>query len=93
VTRGLWERMNEEVTGGWRKYIDIVILGHWLYLGCIVTTAFSPRIIILIKSRRLKWAGYVARIESKRNVYRIFPPRRPRFKPGSGHVGFCDGQK
>jgi hypothetical protein len=22
-----------------------------------------------------------------------FPPRRPRFKPGSGHVGFCDGQK
>jgi hypothetical protein len=22
-----------------------------------------------------------------------FPPRWPRFKPGSGHVGFCDGQK
>jgi hypothetical protein len=22
-----------------------------------------------------------------------FPPRRPGFKPGSGHVGFCDGQK
>jgi hypothetical protein len=21
-----------------------------------------------------------------------FPPRRPGFKPGSGHVGFCDGQ-
>jgi hypothetical protein len=22
-----------------------------------------------------------------------FPPRRPGFKTGSGHVGFCDGQK
>jgi hypothetical protein len=22
-----------------------------------------------------------------------FPPRRPGFKPGSGHVGFCNGQK
>jgi hypothetical protein len=22
-----------------------------------------------------------------------FPPRRPGLKPGSGHVGFCDGQK
>jgi hypothetical protein len=22
-----------------------------------------------------------------------FPPRRPGFEPGSGHVGFCDGQK
>jgi hypothetical protein len=22
-----------------------------------------------------------------------FPPRRPGFKPGSGYVGFCDGQK
>jgi hypothetical protein len=23
----------------------------------------------------------------------LFPLRRPEFKPGSGHVGFCDGQK
>jgi hypothetical protein len=22
-----------------------------------------------------------------------FPPRRPGFKPGSGHVGFCDRQR
>jgi hypothetical protein len=26
-------------------------------------------------------------------VSRRFSPRRPGFKPGSGHVGFCDGQK
>jgi hypothetical protein len=26
-------------------------------------------------------------------IYKRFPPRRPGFKPGSGHVGFCDGQK
>jgi hypothetical protein len=24
---------------------------------------------------------------------RLYPPRRPGFKPGSGHVRFCDGQK
>jgi hypothetical protein len=28
-----------------------------------------------------------------RNSNRVDPPRRPGFKPGSGHVGFCDGQK
>jgi hypothetical protein len=28
-----------------------------------------------------------------KNIVAGFPPRRPGFKPGSGHVGFCDGQK
>jgi hypothetical protein len=26
-------------------------------------------------------------------VSRRLPSRRPGFKPGYGHVGFCDGQK
>jgi hypothetical protein len=30
----------------------------------------SPSIIRMIKSRRMRWAGHVARIEPKRNAYR-----------------------
>jgi hypothetical protein len=31
----------------------------------------SPSIIRIIKSRRMKWAGHVARIGEKRNAYRL----------------------
>jgi hypothetical protein len=31
----------------------------------------SPNIIIMIKSKRMKWAGNVPRMEEKRNPYRI----------------------
>jgi hypothetical protein len=31
----------------------------------------SPSIIRIIKSRRMRWAGHVARMEEKRNAYRI----------------------
>jgi hypothetical protein len=29
----------------------------------------SPSIIIIIKSRRIRWAGHVARVGEKRNTY------------------------
>jgi hypothetical protein len=32
---------------------------------------FSPSIIIMIKSRRRRWAGHVARMMANRNAYRI----------------------
>jgi hypothetical protein len=31
----------------------------------------SPSIIIIIKSRRMRWAGHVARMGEKRNGYRL----------------------
>jgi hypothetical protein len=31
----------------------------------------SPSIIRIIKSRRMRWAGHVARMGVKRNVYRL----------------------
>jgi hypothetical protein len=31
----------------------------------------SPRIIKIIKSRRMRWAGHVARMGEKRNVFRL----------------------
>jgi hypothetical protein len=39
----------------------------------------SPSIIRIIKSRRLRWAGHVARMGEKRNVYR-FLVRKPEGK-------------
>jgi hypothetical protein len=31
----------------------------------------SPNVIVIIKSRRIKWAGHVARIRGKRSIYRV----------------------
>jgi hypothetical protein len=31
----------------------------------------SPRIIRIIKSRRMRWAGHVARMGEKRTAYRL----------------------
>jgi hypothetical protein len=49
------------VTGDWRKLHNEEL--HNLYS--------SPNIIRMIKSRRVRWAGHVARMEEKRNEYRI----------------------
>jgi hypothetical protein len=51
----------DEVTGGWRKLHEEEL--HNLYS--------SPSIIRMIKPRRMRLAGYVARIGEKRNVNRI----------------------
>jgi hypothetical protein len=49
------------VTGGWRKLHNEEL--HNLYS--------SPSIIRIIKSRRMRWVGRVARMGEKRNVYRL----------------------
>jgi hypothetical protein len=49
------------VTGDWRKLHNDEL--HNLYS--------SPNIIRVIKSRRMRWAGHVARMGEKRNAYRI----------------------
>jgi transcription termination factor 2 len=36
-----------------------------------VSIANTPSIIRIIKSRRIRWAGHVARMGEKRNAYRI----------------------
>jgi hypothetical protein len=51
----------DEVTGGWRKLHKEKL--HDLYSW--------PRIITIIKSKRMRWAGHVARIREKRNAYRL----------------------
>jgi hypothetical protein len=33
---------------------------------------FSPNIVTEIKSRRMRWVGYVARIAEKKDAFKIF---------------------
>jgi hypothetical protein len=51
----------DEVTGDWGKLHNEEL--HNLYS--------SPSIIRIIMSRRLRWAGHVARMGEKRNAYKI----------------------
>jgi hypothetical protein len=52
VLRRIFGRKGDEVTGGWRKLHNEEL--HNLYS--------SPSIIRMIKSRRMSWAGYIARM-------------------------------
>jgi hypothetical protein len=61
VLRRIFGPKREEVTGGWRKLHNEEL--HDLYS--------SPSIIKIIKSRRMRWAGHVARKGEKRNSYRL----------------------
>jgi hypothetical protein len=60
VMRRIFGPKRDRVTGGWRKLHTEEL--HNLYS--------SPSIIRIIKSRRMRWAGHVARMGEKRNVYR-----------------------
>jgi hypothetical protein len=61
VLRRIFGPKKDEVTGEWRKLHNKEL--HDLY--------FSPSIIRIIKSRRIRWAGHVARIGEKRNDYSL----------------------
>jgi hypothetical protein len=52
VLRRIFAPKRDDVTGGWRKLPNEEL--HNLYS--------SPSIIRMIKSRRMLWAGYVARM-------------------------------
>jgi hypothetical protein len=41
----------------------------------------SPSIIRIIKSRRMRWVGHVARMGKKRNVYRLLVGRKAGKRP------------
>jgi hypothetical protein len=52
VPRRIFGPKREEVTGGWRKLHNVEL--HGLYS--------SPSIIRVIKAKRMRWAGHVARM-------------------------------
>jgi hypothetical protein len=61
VLRRIFGPKRDEVTGEWRK----------LHSGDLHDLYSSPDIIRQIKSRRMRWAGHVARMGEGRNVYRV----------------------
>jgi hypothetical protein len=61
VLRRIFGPKRDEVTGEWGK----------LHSGKLHNLYSSPDIIRQTKSRRMWWAGHVARMEEGRNVYRV----------------------
>jgi hypothetical protein len=61
VLRGIFGPKRDEVTGELRKLHD----------GELRNLYLSSGIIRHIKSRRMRWAGHVARMGEGRNVYRV----------------------
>jgi hypothetical protein len=59
------------VAGGWRRLHSEEL--HNLYT--------SPNIVMVIKLRRVKCAGHVARMGEMRNAYKIFIRRPQRKRP------------
>jgi hypothetical protein len=69
VLRRTFETKRDEVTGEWKK----------LHNEELRDLYSSPGIIRIIKSRRMRWAGHVARMGEKRNAYRLLV-RKPEEK-------------
>jgi hypothetical protein len=61
VPRRIFGPKRDEVMGGWMK----------LHNEELQDLYSSPSIIRMIKSRRMRWAGYAARMGEKRNAYRL----------------------
>ena len=76
VLRRIFGPRRDEVTREWRRL-------HNEELNDLYS---SPNILRVIKSRRMRWAGHVARMSEERVVYRVLvgklegkrPPGRPR---------------
>jgi hypothetical protein len=75
VLRRIFGPKRDEVTGEWRK----------LHNEELRDLNSSPCIIRMVKSRRMRWTGHVARIGEKRNAYRLLmgkpEGRRPLGRP------------
>ena len=61
VLRRIFGPKGDEVTGEWRKLHDEEL--NDLYC--------SPNIVRVIKSRRMRWAGHLARMGERRGVHRV----------------------
>jgi len=71
VLRRIFGRRRDEVTAEWRTLHNEEI--NRLYS--------SPNIIRMIKSRRIRWAGHVARMGARRGVYRVLVGKPEGMRP------------
>jgi hypothetical protein len=84
VLRRIFGPKRDEVTGRWRKLHNEEL--HNLYS--------SPSIIRMIKSRRIRWPGHVARMGEKNNAYKILvgkPPKNTTFRKLHLFISSGDG--
>ena len=76
VLRRIVGPRRDEVTGEWRRLHNEEL--NDLYC--------SPNIVRVLKSRRMRWAGHVARMGEERGVYRVLvgkpEGKRPLGRPG-----------
>jgi hypothetical protein len=61
VLKRIFGPRRDEVTGEWRK----------LHCQELRDLCSSPSIIRIMKARRMRWAGHVARMGEKRNAHRL----------------------
>jgi hypothetical protein len=71
VLRRIFGPKRDEMTGEWRKLHNEEL--HDLYS--------SPSIIRIMKPRRMRWAGHVARMGQKRNAYKLLVGKPEGTKP------------
>ena len=69
VLRRVFGARRDEVTGEWRK----------LHNEDLIDLYSSPNIFRVIKSRRMRWAGHIARMGDRREVYGVLV-RKPEGK-------------
>ena len=71
----------------WRKHVDFYSKNKFEKLAHSASgyVYCSPKIVRVIKSRRMRWAGHVARMGEERGVYRVLvrktEGRRPLGRP------------
>ena len=75
VLRRVFGPERDEVTGEWRK----------LYNEELSDLYSLPNIVRVVKSRRMRWAGHVARVGEGRGVHRVLvgepEGKRPLWRP------------
>jgi hypothetical protein len=71
VLRRIFGPERDQVTGEWRR----------LHNKELYDLYFSQNIIRVIKSKRLRWAGHVARMGERRGAYRVSVGKPQRRRP------------
>jgi hypothetical protein len=84
VLKRIFGRKRDEVMVEWRK----------MHNGELHNLYSSPDIIRQIKSRRMRWAGHVARMGEWKNVYGVLVGKpEGKLPPGRPRRGWEDGIK
>jgi hypothetical protein len=74
VLSKIFRPKRNEVTGGWRKLHYEKLRDLWS----------SPSMTGIMKSKRMRWAGHVARIGEESNVYRLLVGKPEEKRPLGG---------